>query len=104
MPVFATVSLNQGLQRCLLISRTSSVLCFVSFSYCSCGTFHACLWGTCLFAIDVYQRLGDHCRRREGEVQRWKGLASQARAEGQSLQAKRDEEAALYADQVYIHT
>ncbi len=35
-------------------------------------------------------------------MQRWRGLASQARAEGQSLQAKRDEEAALYADQVYI--
>ena len=37
-------------------------------------------------------------------MQRWRGLASQARAEGQSLQAKRDEEAALYADQVYMHT
>ena len=41
------------------------------------------------------------CRRREGEVQRWKGLASQARAEGQALQATRDEEAALYAEQVH---
>ncbi|KAL0021379.1 hypothetical protein WJX77_010218 [Trebouxia sp. C0004] len=45
-------------------------------------------------------QMHDAYRRREGEVQRWKGLASQARAEGQSLQAKRDEEAALYADQV----
>ncbi|KAL0036686.1 hypothetical protein WJX79_005705 [Trebouxia sp. C0005] len=45
-------------------------------------------------------QLHDAYRRRDGEVQRWKGLASQARAEGQSLQATRDEEAALYADQV----
>lgn len=44
------------------------------------------------------------CRRREGEVQRWKGLANQARAEGQSLQATRDEEAGLYADQVRMQT
>lgn len=40
-------------------------------------------------------------RRRDGEVHRWKGLANQARAEGQALQAKRDEEAALYAEQVW---
>jgi len=33
-------------------------------------------------------------------VQRWKGLANQARAEGQSLQVTRDEDAALYAEQV----
>ena len=40
------------------------------------------------------------CRRRDAEIQRWKGLANQARAEGQALQAKRDEEAALYSERV----
>ena len=41
------------------------------------------------------------CRRREGEVQKWRLLANQARAERQTLQATRDEEAALYAEQVH---
>lgn len=40
------------------------------------------------------------CRRRDAEIQHWKGLANQARAEGQALQGKRDEEAALYSEQV----
>ena len=40
------------------------------------------------------------CRRRDAEIQRWKGLANQARADGQALQAKRDEEAALYSERV----
>lgn len=40
------------------------------------------------------------CRRRDADIQRWKGLANQARADGQALQAKRDEEAALYSERV----
>lgn len=40
------------------------------------------------------------CRRRDTEIQRWKGLANQARAEGHTLQTKRDEEAALYSERV----
>ena len=49
--------------------------------------------------VYIVNRVG--YRRRDGEVQRWRGLANQARAEGQALQAKRDEEAALYGEQVW---
>ena len=52
MPVFATVS--KDLPR----SHTSLIFCFDSFSYYSYRTYHALLSGSCLSAIDIYQRRG----------------------------------------------